>query len=235
MVETASPHIGPVPTRLYKFDDLRLQVDHRLQIEAPNSNPGEHIHVRLLGYLKGASLIIKPPTKAGGGILFDEGDEVVVRGFSGRIAFAFTSAVEKIRFSPYPYCHLRFPSEVRGAEIRKAVRARVNIPARVTNLKLGESVALEATISDISAAGALLTSPIKLGEVGDTVTTNFRFWVPPNDYEVNLQAAGIIQTITPLEGEHAPNVQYGIKFQGMRSTEAILLQTLVYQHLLETA
>src|ERR1039457_4454320 len=106
LTETASPHVGHVPTRLYKFDDLHLQVDHRLQIEAPDRNPGEHVHVRLLGYLKGASLIVKLPLKPDGGVSFSEGEEVVVRGFSGRIAFAFTSNVEKIRYSPYAYCHL---------------------------------------------------------------------------------------------------------------------------------
>jgi hypothetical protein len=235
MTETAAPlREGTAPPRTYRFDDLRLQVDQRLQLDVSGKAVAEHIHARLLGYLKGTTLIVRLPTTPAGGIGLSEGNEVTVRGFTGRIAFSFTSLVEKIRHVPYIYCHLRFPAEIRGAEIRKAMRVQVVIPARVVNPRLGGEGGMAAAIGDISSAGAMLTSPTNLGSVGDSVTLSFRFWIPPNDYEVNLNIAGILQVITPLEqNEGATGLRYGIKFKGMRSTEAILLQTLVYQRLLE--
>ena len=219
---------SPLRTRSCKFDELRLGVDHRLQIEGGHSQ--EPIHGRLLGYLKGATLIVKlPTTQPGGGVALTEGDSVVVRGFSGRIAFVFSSEVEKIRFTPYPYCHLRFPTAIRGADVRKEIRARCDLPAKVVNVRLGSEDAMEATISDLSAAGAQLTSTLPLGEVGDSLALNFRFWIPPNDYEVNLHTGAVIQTRTRGDDESAGQWQQGIRFEGMRSTENILLQNLIYQ------
>jgi hypothetical protein len=220
--------------RPYRFDDLRLQVDQRLQLDVSGQPDAEHIHARLLGYQKGTTLIVRLPKTPTGGVGLSEGNEAMVRGFTGRIAFSFTSLVEKIRHVPYLYCHLRFPAEIRGAEIRKAMRVQVALPARVINPRMGGDAGMEATIGDISSAGAMLTSPTNLGRVGDAVTLSFRFWIPPDDYEVNLYAGGVIQVITPQqEWAGIPGLRYGIKFKGMRSTEAVLLQALVYQQLLE--
>lgn len=219
---------APLKTRACKFDELRLSVDHRLQIEAGHS--AEPIHGRLLGYLKGATLIVKlPTTQPGGGVALSEGDSVLVRGFSGRIAFVFSSEVEKIRYTPYPYCHLRFPTAIRGADVRKEIRARCNLPAKVVNVRLGNDDAMEATISDISAAGALLSSSMPLGGIGDNLALSFRFWIQPNDYEVNLHSGAVIQTSAQGDDDSRPEWLCGVRFEGIRSTENILLQNLIYQ------
>ncbi len=229
--DTALPRIGSLSTRAYRFDDLRLQVDHRLQIEPPDVHLGEHIYTRLLGFLKGGSILVKLPTSWQGNAPLKEADVVTVRGFSGRIAYAFTADVLKIRYSPYPYCHLSFPTEIQGAEIRKAVRVRVDIPAKLTNPRLHGETSLDGTISDLSALGIQMDFVALPGAVGDTVSLAFRFWLQPNDYEVNFTASGIIQSAAP--NEDATGWQCGIRFQGMRSTEAILLQHLIYEYLIE--
>lgn len=225
------PSAGALPTRAYRFDELRLQVDHRLQIESASARAGDHFYTKLIGFLKGGSLIVRLPTTWKGTVPLSEGDNVTVRGFSGRIAYVFNCDVLKIRYAPYPYCHLGFPTSIHGAEIRKAVRVRVDIPARLTNLGMGGDVTLEATISNLSAQGVQLDTTIPLGEPGDNVTLAFRFWIQPNDYEVNFNAAGIIQNSHPIEG--SSGLHYGIRFQGMRSTEAVLLQHLIYEKLME--
>lgn len=229
--ETALPKIAALPTRAYRFEDLRLQVDHRLQIELPDPNMGEHFYTRLLGYLKGSSLIVKLPTAWNGKVPISESDTVTVRGFSGRIAYAFSSDILKIRYAPYPYCHLSFPTTIQGAEIRKAVRVKVNFPARLVNPRLNADNAIDATISDLSAMGVQVDSTDIPGIAGDTVSLAFRFWLQPNDYEVNFNASGIIQSALP--NEDATGWQCGIRFQGMRATEAILLQHLLYEYLIE--
>lgn len=225
------PKIATLPTRAYRFEDLRLQVDHRLQIELPDPNMGEHFYTRLLGYLKGGSLIVKLPTAWNGKVPINESDTVTVRGFSGRIAYAFSADILKVRYAPYPYCHLSFPTSIQGAEIRKAVRVKVNFPARLINPRLSADNAIEANISDLSAMGVQVDSTDIPGIAGDTVSLAFRFWLQPNDYEVNFNATGVIQSALP--NEDATGWQSGIRFQGMRATEAILLQHLLYEHLIE--
>ncbi|HEY3327283.1 MAG TPA: flagellar brake protein [Novimethylophilus sp.] len=229
--DTALPRIGSLPTRSYHFDDLRLQVDHRLQIDPPAARPGEHFYTRLLGFLKGSSLIVRLPAAWNGTIPLAEGDTVLVRGFSGRIAYAFNCDVLKVRHLPYSYCHLSYPAEIQGAEIRKAVRVRVSIPARLSNLAPGSTSGQEATISDLSALGVQADCAIPLGEPGQHVAISFRFWLQPNDYEVNFNAGGIIQS--SHQADNAAGWCYGIRFQNMRSTEAILLQHLIYEQLME--
>ena len=226
------PNAGTLPTRIYRFEDLRLQVDHRLQIEPSAAPAGKRFYTRLLGYLKGSSLIVRLPAVRNGSTPLSEGDHVTVRGFSGRIAYVFHSDILKIRYAPYPYCHLSFPGTIQGAEIRKAVRVRVNMPARLTNPKLGSDAAMEAVITDLSALGVQTESAVRIGEPGDSVTIAFRFWIQPNDYEVNFDATGVIQNANPTNGEE-PGWHHGIRFHGMRSTEALLLQHLLYEHLIE--
>lgn len=229
--DSALPRVAALPTRAYRFEDLHLQVDHRLQIEPPDLRTAEHFYTRLLGYFKGGSLIVKLPTAWNGKAPLVEGDTVTVRGFSGRIAYAFSCDILKIRYAPYPYCHLSFPNSVQGAEIRKAVRIKVEIPTRLTNPRLGQGHAIEGVISDLSALGLQVDSKEIPGAAGDHVGLSFRFWLQPNDYEVNFTANGLIQTAQP--NDDATGWQCGIRFQNMRATEAIMLQHLIYQHLNE--
>jgi len=229
--DTSLPRIAALPTRAYRFEDLRLQVDHRLQIEPPDLRMGDHFYTKLLGFFKGGSLIVKLPTAWNGKAPLNEGDTVTVRGFSGRIAYAFSADILKIRYAPYPYCHLSFPTAIQGAEIRKAVRVKVNIPARMINPRLSADNAIDATISDLSAMGVQVDSTAIPGVAGDSISLAFRYWLQPNDYEVNFTATGVIQSAQP--NDDATGWQCGIHFQNMRATEAILLQHLIYEYLVE--
>lgn len=229
--DTAFPGIASLSTRSYHFDDLRLQVDHRLQIDLPAARSGEHFYGRLLGFLKGSSLIVRLPAAWNGATPLAEGDNVLVRGFSGRIAYAFNCDVLKVRYLPYSYCHLSYPAAIQGAEIRKAVRVRVSIPARLNNLAPDSAPGQEAAISDISTLGIQANCATPLGKPGQHVAISFRFWLQPNDYEVNFNAAGIIQN--SHQADNSAGWCHGIRFQNMRSTEAMLLQHLIYEQLME--
>lgn len=225
--ESMLQRLGGLPTRSYAFDDLRLQVDHRLQVVPPSARPGQHFYTRLIGFLKGGSLIVRLPGGTAA-IPLEEGETVQVRGFSGRIAYAFRSEALKIRYLPYAYCHLSFPDEILGAEIRKAVRVRVRLPAQ---LGLQGGTAQDATITDLSALGFQADCHNPLGQPGAAVTTSFRFMLQPNAYEVNFKAAGIIQGVHASEG--GSGWSYGIRFLNMRSAEGILLQHLIYELITE--
>ena len=230
-MKASTPALSGFPTRTFEFDDLRLAVGHRLQLEIPGA--AEPVSARLLGYLKGETLMVKLVNmRSVRREPLHEGDEVDVRGFSGRIAFSFKAPIEKIRYAPYAYFHLQFPEVVQGTEIRHSERVRVNMPVKVAGIGGNVAQSVEAAIANISSAGAMLVSSTPLGGVGDRVSLMFRFWVMPNDYEVNMQVASAIQTISASEGS-PDQLSYGVRFEGVRSTEAILLQNLIYQRLQE--
>jgi hypothetical protein len=136
------------PTRGFEFDDLRLSVGHRLQIEIPGA--AEPVPARLLGYLKGETLMVKlANVRSTRREHLHEGDEVNVRGFSGRIAFTFKASVEKIRYAPYAYFHLKFPDVVQGTEIRHSERVRVNMPVKVFGIGGDVEQSVEAAIANM--------------------------------------------------------------------------------------
>lgn len=206
---------------------------HRLQLDIPGW--AEPVPARLLGYLKGETLIVRMSSgRSARSYPLGEGDALEVRGFSGRIAFTFKTVIEKIRYSPYMYCHLQFPVAIQGTEIRHAERVRVNLPVKVVGAGGEAGRTVEATIANISAAGAMLVSATPLGQAGDHISLAFRFWLMPNDYEVNMNVAAVIQTVFEA-GEGMGEMHYGVRFEAMRSTETILLQNLIYQRLQESS
>ena len=226
-----APNNSRFLTRAYKIYDLRLKMGHRLQLDI--SGWPEPVPASLLGYLKGATLIVKMPSgRSTSSYPLVEGDVLGVRGFSGRVAFSFKTVIVKIRYAPYRYCHLKFPASIQGTEIRLAVRVRVDLPVKVVGgVAGGEGV--EAVIVDISAAGAMLVSFTPLGEAGDHISLTFRFWAMPNDYELNMTVAAVLNTVSS-SGQQAGETRYGVRFEAMRSTETILLQNLIYQRLQES-
>lgn len=225
------PNFSGLPTRRYTFEDLRLEVGDRLQISVPTQD--DPIAAKLLGYLQGESLMIRPAAGVTlGSYPLGEGDMLTVRGFSGRLAFGFQSEITKIRYVPYAYCHLRFPSAIVGMEIRHAERVQVDIPVRVDGAIGTAGHMVEASIANISTAGARLLSKDVLGVNGNPITLNFRFWLMPNQYEVNLQVTAVIQTVT-LPEDGRDEIATGVRFGTIRTSELVLLQNLIYQRLHE--
>lgn len=217
----------------YSFDDMHLQAGERVQIELRVGAEQQRLLTTLVGYADGESVLIRTPLANGLPLTLAEGEKVVVRAFSGQTAFAFTSTIQRVCTSPFAYVHLSYPSTVRGAMIRDALRVRANLAAQVTNLRLGvEARPVPAILSDISTAGASLDAYEPLGKEGDVLSLAFTFYIKPHDYDVNLRITAAIQTRREQE-EADPSgrniIRHGVRFQGLHASEIILLQNLVYQ------
>lgn len=219
-------------THTYQFDDLHLGVGHYFQIEAPSSR--EPLIGHLIGFLKGVSLIIRiSAAHQRNGSHLEEGDPVKIKGFSGKVAYAFNSTVLKRRSIPFPYFHLDFPTTIQGLEVRQAIRVKSDIPATADRPEL-KIQAAEAMLSNISTSGAQLRASEDLGKNGDTISVNFT--IPALDYmqqEIRFKTQATIRSVTRLEAP-APNYCYGLQFEGLEAMETLMLQTLV-QHFLLTS
>ena len=226
------PKLGSIQAKEYTFEALHLSANQRLQIEPLSSSNSDPFYTKALGFLERSSLIIKLPTAWNGVTPVNEGETVRVRGFSGKIAYVFNSDVLKVRFAPYPYCHLSFPSLIHGSEIRKALRVQTSIAAQLSSQNQhSDTASVDCTLTDLSAMGCHLDIPVHPGEPGSSVFLNFRFWLHPNEYEVNFSASGTVQNVKQKvdpSGWHC-----GIRFHGLRASEVLLIQHLVYQHLIE--
>lgn len=175
--------------RTFTFDDMKLKVEDRLQLEPPAQLTRERFTVKVIGFLRGASLLVSMPITANGlRLQLMEKEKLVMRSFSGQNAFGFACTIERICKIPFEYMHLSFPNKIQGIMIRKAPRVKTRIIAAVQDTKNGAEKQVSALISDISANGVSLEARQTLGGKGDTLNLAFRVQLHNIDAYLSLKA-----------------------------------------------
>ena len=208
------------------FDDMGLRVGDRMQLAPRAIIRGEPCIVRLIGYVRELSLIVSAPPPGCWRPQVSEGDNVVMRVFSGGSAFGFVSRVDRIIKLPFDYLHLSFPREIDGRVMRRSRRVKCGIPAAVD----GASVAA-GTISNLSSTGAEICTDAALGEPGRTVGLSFTVRVRDADLPVALKAE--IRSKHAAAGEGQTRWRSGVEFVDMPAAASAALKTLIYHELIE--
>jgi c-di-GMP-binding flagellar brake protein YcgR len=223
------------PDSAFKFDDMRLKVEDRLQLEPPSQLSHDRYSVRVIGYLRGASLLVTIPiTPNGLRLQLMEKEKVVLRSFSGQNAFGFACTIERIIKIPYEYMHLSFPDNIQGIKIRKAPRIKVRIIATVQDSKSSSAPQVSALISDISANGVSIESKQALGVKGDILNLAFRLQL--HSVDAYLSVKGIIRAV--LSSDESDEIKsglkrHGIEFQELQPNDGVVLQSMIYQQMIE--
>jgi c-di-GMP-binding flagellar brake protein YcgR len=214
---------------------MKLKVEDRLQLEPPAQLTRERFSVKVIGFLRGASLLVSMPITANGlRLQLMEKEKLVMRSFSGQNAFGFACTIERICKIPYEYMHLSFPDEIQGIMIRKAPRVKARIIAAVGSGKNGAEEPISALISDISANGVSLESKQPLGDKGDTLNLSFR--VQLHNIDAYLSLKGIIRAVftgDPVDISKKGIIRHGIEFKDMPPNDSVILQSLIYQQMIE--
>lgn len=214
------------------FEQLKLHVGERLQIELPSARHDQRYFTSLVGYVSGLSVLVRNPVVNGLSLPMRDNETLIVRGFSGLQTFSFETTVERVCIAPFPYLHLAYPHAIRTTPIRHEMRVKTRLPARVTT---GQgSTPVEAVITNISTGGIQIDCPEELGKVHDEIGVSFHIVVQPNDYQAQIEAQAIIQNAVIQDNPDGGILfQYGVKLLNLHSSQAILLQNLIYQQLLE--
>ena len=217
--------------RGFTFEEMRLAVGDRLQIECTASTGVRRAFVRVVGYMDGVSLLVTTPVAGGRRVELVENDPVIVRVFSRQSAFAFRASVLRACKLPFDYLHLSFPTKAQGTLIRKAMRVRTSIPAQVGKGDGGEMA--QGTLLNLSATGALIHSLVPLGEEGGLV--RLRFETKLHDVESVIDVAADIRNVQEgaAEGEDDVEYQYGVDFRDLSPTDRMQIKSLVYQIVIE--
>jgi len=228
----AEPESAEAP---FTFDDIRLKVGDRLQLEPPSQLSHERFTVKVIGYLKGISILVTTPIASNGlRLLLKESDKVILRSFSGMNAFAFASIINHIYTYPYSYLHLSFPETLQGIKIRNTPRIKTNIVAAVQNSSSPQPLQVSAVISDINASGTSLVSKQSLGNKGDVIHMAFR--VQLHNVETFLSLNGIIRTTTSdneLDVKNKGYIHHGVEIQNLEPNDYVVLQSYIYQQMIE--
>lgn len=216
----------------YSFEEMKPRVGDAIQIEVK----GERYPVRLMGFVKGSTVMVTTPTVDGSMILLREGQPVVVRSFSGKDAYGFSSGILRVCNVPLPYLHLAYPKEVQSVAVRKTARAEFDLIGTVLNTSNPEvSASRPVRISDFSVAGASFSSPGAVGEKGDTLALTFRVRINETDTYPTVNC--IVRSVAKegSTGSTAEKLRYGVQFTDVPSDVSLLIQNMVYQKLLENA
>ena len=212
------------------FEEIKLDIGYTMQLQVQGDAAQTRYYVKLIGYLKGKSIIVSTPTLDGKVLLMREGQAFVVRMFSGKSVYAFGTTVSKVANVPFPHLHLSYPAQVRGLVVRRGARARVNLICAVAGAD-GRSHA--ASLVDLSTGGAMLTAKTPIGAKDDRLSIKFRVVV--NDVEEYLTIPAILRSVhatAAAEGE-LPQVSHGVQFSELPHSEQVVLSAYVYRVLFE--
>lgn len=214
---------------LHSLEEIHLQVGDLFQLQVQQENAAVRYHVKLIGYSKGASLLVTAPTIGGRMVLLRQDQPLVVRSFSGKSVYAFATSVIKVVNTPYSYLHLAFPERVRGLVVRRGARVAVSLPARV-HAEGGGST--DAQLANISISGALLR--IADIELHKDQRVEVQFDAGLNGIDLHISAPAIVRSIDAqpdVNGEAA--AQFGIEWNEVDDSHQIMLCAFVYHQLLE--
>lgn len=229
--EPADEHDEGEAQRGFTFEDMRLAVGDRLQIECTANTGVLRAFVRVIGYMDGISLLVSTPVAGGRRVELVENDPVIVRVFSRQSAFAFRASVLRACKLPFDYVHLSFPTVIQGSVIRKSTRVRTQFAVRLSSPTGGE--ASEGTMLNLSATGALIHTRAALGEQGSII--RMRFDVDLHGLQSELDIAGEIRNVQQEPDAEGEGIEYhyGVDFHELGAEDRMKIKSLVYQIIIE--
>ncbi|TAK78837.1 MAG: PilZ domain-containing protein [Aquabacterium sp.] len=165
---------------------LKLRPGMSLQIQRPVAGAAKE-EMQFLAAIDGKGVMAgahagSPPLAS-----LRPGDEYVVSGFTGQYDFNFPSRVLQIFEEPFPYALLAYPPQVEVRMVRRSLRMKTSVPAKVS--LPGGSSSIAATMIDVSPAGAMIKAPTSVGAVNDEVNLSFSVDVDGNPMSLVLLAS----------------------------------------------
>lgn len=218
-------------TQHVPLEEIRLMPGDALHLQSFISGQTERYVVRLIGIMKPKSVLVTAPMLDGKLIFVREGQPFQIRAFSGLNVCAFKASVLKANSMPFPYLHLSYPDVVEAMQIRRAMRANVQIIASVHRGENSQKLAA-GRIIDLSVGGARLVTQQEFARQGEVVLLVFK--VKLDSYEEYVQAPAVLRSVRQEAGEDGqPMLVNGLQFVDLSNPHRWALMALVYQHMLK--
>lgn len=188
---------------------------------------GSRVMARLIGYLKGRSIVITVPVDEQGQVFLKEGETVQAKIFSGKHILAFNATVLAVVLKPFPHIHLSYPPEVTGVVVRRSERTEVRLIAAID---IGNEQ-VPGIVTDLSIGGLSLVSRSPLIRVGAELVINFKLMLADCPFLMRLR--GVVRAVRAqqsdvLEGATA----YGVQFRELSAEDVLIIGLFVSQQLM---
>ncbi len=206
------------------LEDLRMQPGDAIQLQG--SNEEDRFVVRLIGYLKGRSLIVTNPVHEGAQVYLRDGQSFVARAFLGKQACAFPCSVMASASKPYSYVHLTYPPEVRAITVRSGERVKLRT---IVAIELGDKSITSGVIVDMSIGGALMMS--RSPDIAKDMRPMIKFKIDVGTVEYLMELQAQICSVRASEEDADLGQAFGIRFVDVSPEDNLVLSAFVFQRL----
>lgn len=198
-------------------------------IHIDRSLDGTRITARMVGYLKGRSIIITIPIDEQGQIFLKEGESIIAKVFSGKYVLVFPATVLAVVSKPYPHIHFSYPSVVTGFIVRKSERASVRVIATIE--AEGDSVA--GIITDLSTGGVSFVTRNADIRPGSEVLLNFKIALAESTFIMKLTC--LVRAVRDKQPDVLEGATgYGAQFRNLSAEDILILGLFVGHKMTET-
>jgi c-di-GMP-binding flagellar brake protein YcgR len=212
------------------LEEVRLMPGDALQLQPLLEGQVDRYTVRVIGVMRGKSVLVTAPALDGKLIFVRDGQPFQVRAFSRLNVCGFKTRILKSQLVPFPYVHLAYPESVSLMRIRKAVRAPVQLIVAISDSEGGRQLAA-GRIVDLSVGGARIQVGSALFKQGDAIFLSFK--IKLDDLEEYITTSATVRHVEEEAGEARHSWLLGTQFNELGQGPKLIIMSLVYQHMLK--
>lgn len=212
----------------FSLNQIKLKIGDPLQLQLQSGTENTRCFVILIGYLADQSVIVSMPVINGRTLQVREGQNFIVRFFSGKNAYAFSAIAKKVTSIPYPYLHLSYPPEVRGLVVRGSSRARAHINCHAS---AADGTGYKCVARDISIGGTLIACREQIGKQGDNLSLKIPIQINETEHVLDLNCMIRSVNVSQAATNETPTHLLGLSFENMTSQDTLVISALLYQNL----
>lgn len=220
-MEASKTPPGSVQESDISFAELRLRPGCIIHIQSDAIGaPLSEIH--FLGSIAEKIVMVTQKLDSASKTRIKEGHDYIFHGFSGQYDFTFTARVTELHKAPFPYATLSYPPSVHAKLVRKLVRVKTFLPASIISLK--SDAVMDATLVDLTIAGALIDAPAAIGKPGESVHITCSV-----DLGHEKKELGLLADIRHLHQTGNGRYSIGVEFRDVSQADMLVLHYIVHE------
>lgn len=208
------------------FESLKLLPGTRFDVKSD-----KHSYIKgvseFVGYYNKQTIIISTPISEGVSVACKVGNEIILRFFVNHLncVCAFRCDIVHVAAVPFSHIYVSVPDTMEIGEVRKSVRANVDLECLVHRLETDKKTE-GCKIQNLSVDGAKMESDTMVAKEGDDIVV--KIVVNVLDIEKSLKIKAKVRSVK-LESGH--RYSYGLQFFEESYGKRLLIYAYVLSHI----
>lgn len=208
------------------FESLKLLPGTRLDVKSEKYSRLKGVS-EFIGFYNQKTIIVSTPVLDGLPVACQLGAELIVRFFVNHLncVCAFRCEILHVAAVPFAHIYISVPDVMEVGEVRKSVRANVELTCLVSNFS-NKSESLECTIKNLSVDGAKMESQFMIAKEGDEIALQTTMNVLEVEKTIKIKAQ-----VCSAKLERGYLYSYGLRLLEENYGKKLLLYAYVLTHL----